>query len=249
MGIFSRLFKRKEELLDPADLSVLHTDIHSHLIPGIDDGAKTLNESIEMIQKFVELGFKKIITTPHVMNDYYRNDKEKIIAGLEGVQGELANRNVQIKMDASAEYYLDDDLERKIESKEVIPIHNKYLLFELPFVSEPIFLNQIVFTIQSNGLIPILAHPERYTYWKNEYSKYKELKDKGVLFQLNINSLSGYYSPEARQIAEWMVDQEMIELVGTDCHRLDHLAILENHTSRMPYCHKLLERDLLNKVL
>ena len=249
MGFFSKLFKPKEQLLEPADLSVLHTDIHSHLIPGIDDGAKDMQDSIQMIQRFAELGFKKIITSPHVMNDYYRNDSKTILGGRDEVRKELEKRNIQMSFDASAEYYLDDDLERKIKEKEVIPIQKKYLLFELPFVSEPIYLNQVIFTIQTHGLIPILAHPERYTYWKSEYSKYEELKDKGVLFQLNLNSLSGYYSPEVKTIAEWLVDQDMIEMVGTDCHRMDHLEILANRTVRMPHCHRLLERKLLNKEL
>jgi len=247
LGFFSKLFKAKEQLLEPADLSVLHTDIHSHLIPGIDDGSKDMEDSIQMIKRFAELGFKKIITTPHVMNDYYRNSAETIIQGKNEVREELEKRKISMVFDASAEYYLDDDLERKIEEKEVIPIHKKYLLFELPFVSEPIYLNQIIFSIQSNGLIPILAHPERYTYWKDEYSKFQELKDKGVLFQLNLNSLSGYYSPDVKVIAEWLVDQNMIEMVGTDCHRMDHLEILANRTVRMPHCHQLLERKLLNK--
>ena len=249
MSFFSKLFKTKEELLEPADLSVLHTDIHSHLIPGVDDGSKDMLDSIQMLQRLSELGFKKVITTPHVMNDYYRNTPEILVNGKEDVLKEIENNGIGLKFDVSAEYYLDDDFERKINEGEILPIHKKYILFELPFVSEPIYLDQVIFTIQTNGYIPILAHPERYVYWSSEYDKYDKLKDKGVLFQLNINSLSGYYSPECRKIAEWLIDKDMIDMVGSDCHRMDHLDILENRTIRMPYCHKILEKKLLNQVL
>ena len=248
MGLFSKFFQKKEELLGPADLSVLHTDIHSHLIPGIDDGARDMEDTISMIQRFKELGFKKLITTPHVMSDFYRNDNKIINSGRDDVVTELENRGIKMSFAASAEYYLDEDLERKIEEKEIIPIHNKYLLFEVPFIGEPLNLSQAIFTMQSHGLTPILAHPERYTYWHSEKQKFQELHDKGVLLQLNLNSIGGFYGPEIRSTSEWLIDNELIDLVGTDCHRMDHLDFLFGRTARMPYCHNLLERDLLNKV-
>ena len=249
MGLFGNLFKKKEPLLDPVDFSVVHTDIHSHFIPGIDDGAQTMEESLELIKRMKQLGFKKIITTPHVMSDYYRNTKENILEGKKQVVDELERNYLKIQFDASAEYYLDDDLERKVMENEVIPIQNKYLLFELPFISEPMHLDSFIFSVQTQGYNLILAHPERYSYWQNDKGKYHKLKDKDVFFQINLNSLSGYYGPDIKAMAEWLIDEDLVELVGTDCHRMDHLDILENHTSRMPYCHKILEKDLINKVL
>ncbi|NND78029.1 MAG: capsular biosynthesis protein [Flavobacteriales bacterium] len=249
MGFFSKFLRKKEELLDPVDLSVLHTDVHSHLIPAIDDGSKSIEDSVNMIIRFKKLGFKKLITTPHVMSDFYRNTAVNITEGKNNVNKELDERKINMSLEASAEYYLDDDLERKIENKEILPIHSKYILFELPFISEPLNLGQAIFKMQSHGLTPILAHPERYTFWHSDKEKYQKMRDKGVLLQLNLNSLGGFYSPDVRAISEWMVDNDLVDMVGTDCHRIDHLDFLEHRTSRMPYCHKLLEKDLLNKIL
>lgn len=249
MGLFGNLFRKKEVLLDPIDFSAIHTDVHSHFIPGIDDGAQTIEESLELLKRMKQIGFKKVITTPHVMSDYYRNTKEIILEGKQKVIEAIDQQFLKIQFDASAEYYLDDDLERKVMEREVLPIQGKFLLFELPFISEPMHLDSFIFAVQTQGYSLILAHPERYTYWHSEKEKFHKLKDKDVIFQINLNSLSGYYGAEIRTCAEWLIDEDLVELVGTDCHRIDHLDILEYHTSRMPYCHKILERNLLNKIL
>lgn len=249
MGLFGNLFKKKEVVLDPVDFSEIHTDIHSHFLPGIDDGADTMDQSIQLIKKMKDLGFKKVITTPHVMSDYYRNTKEIIQTKKQDVLDEIERNYINIQFDASAEYYVDDDLERKVLEGEILPIHNKYMLIELPFIGEPMHLSNFIFSTQTHGYSIILAHPERYTYWLTDKGKFHKLKDKDILFQINLNSLSGYYGQEAKILSEWLIDENLIELVGTDCHRLDQLDILENYTSRMPYCHKILEQNLLNKIL
>lgn len=247
MGIFS--FFRKKENLPPADLSQVQVDIHSHLIPGIDDGAKTIEDSMRLLQRFAELGYKKVITTPHVMSDFYRNTPEIILSGLNKVRNELSNKNFSIEIEAAAEYYLDYELEKKIERKELLTFGDKYVLFELPFVAAPDNLYKAVFDMQMNGYIPILAHPERYSYWYRSFDTYYELKEKGVLFQLNSISLTGHYSPETKKIAERMIDENMIDFVGSDCHHLHHLEIL-NHVRTLKYFHKVIESGKLkNKTL
>jgi tyrosine-protein phosphatase YwqE len=242
MGFFS--FFKKKENLTPADLSQLQVDIHSHLIPGIDDGAKTIEDSIRLLQRFAELGFKKVITTPHVMSDFYRNTPDIILSGLNKLKNELAKQNFSITIEAAAEYYLDYELEKKIELKELLTLGGKYVLFELPFVAAPDNLHKAIFDMQTNGYIPILAHPERYSYWYRSFDTYYELKEKGVLFQLNTISLTGHYSPETKKIAERMIDENLIDFVGSDCHHLHHLEIL-NHARTLKYFHKVLESGKL----
>jgi len=247
MSLFSKLFKKKEKLLESADLSVLHTDFHSHLIPGIDDGAQTMEDSIELIKGLVELGFKKIITTPHCMVDYYRNTPEIINSGLAKVQEELKNQKIDILLEAAAEYYLDDDFERKINAGEVLTFGNNYVLFELPFISEPPNLGQVLFTLQSMGYRPILAHPERYGFYYNEFEKYQEFVDRGVHLQINLMSLMGHYSPETKKVAEKLIDRGLVTFIGSDLHNVRQLDLLKLAT-KFPYLHQLLASGKLKNA-
>ncbi len=205
--------------------------MHSHLIPGIDDGSQSLEQSIEIIRTFKSLGYQKIITTPHIMCDYYKNTPEIILSGLEKLRAELTRLNISIEIEAAAEYNLDDGLEKIIDDKQLLTFGNNHVLFELPFMQEPQNFQEIVFKFQTQGYKPILAHPERYSYWYKNFEKYEELKAKGILLQLNLLSLTGHYSPETKKIAERMVDAGLVDLVGTDCHKIEHLAILEKHAN------------------
>lgn len=248
MSWLNKIFS-KPKLLAPANLSVLHTDMHSHFIPGIDDGSKSLEDSVELIKAMKELGYKKIITTPHIMSDYYRNTPEIIYNGMQKVKQELSRQNIQIDFTAAAEYYLDYDFIQKIKEKNLLTLSANYVLFELPFISEPVNLHACVFELQMAGYKPVLAHVERYSYWHHQYDKIRSLKDKGVLLQLNINSLSGHYTLPVKKMAEKLIDDNMIDLLGSDCHNINHIQLI-HHTIRMPYFHKILQtQTLLNKEL
>lgn len=247
MGLFN-FFKKKEVLLEPLDFSVFGTDVHSHLIPGIDDGAKTMDDAIELITELKNLGFKKIITTPHIMCDFYQNTPEIINSGLKEVQEELTKRNLNIPMGAAAEYNLDAEFESKVEAKNLLTFGDNHVLFELQFFAEPSNLATAIFKMQTKEYRPILAHVERYSYWHKDLGKIKELREKQVLLQLNINSLTGFYGPEVKQAAEWMIDNNLVDMVGSDCHHLGHIDLLKK-AAQMPYVHKLAEFNLLNKHL
>ena len=156
-------FKKKK--LDPIDFSVLRTDIHSHLLPSIDDGSRSMEESLELISSLKELGFSKLITTPHIMSDYYKNTAKIIKEGLNNVRNALNKSNIQISIDAAAEYYIDFDFQQQIDKKEFLVFGNKYILVELPFIHEPNELKEIIFNLQINGYNVVLAHPERYSYY------------------------------------------------------------------------------------
>lgn len=243
MSWLSRLFRR-EEKLDPIDLGILKTDFHSHLIPGIDDGAKNLEDSIVMIRRFKELGYKKLITTPHVMSDFYKNSPEIILKGLESVKQELQKQKIEIEVEAAAEYYLDEALEEKIKTNSVLTFGDNYVLFELPFIAEPPNLASIIFELQTNGYRPILAHPERYSFWYNDFDKYHELTEKGVHLQLNILSLIGHYSPETRKISERLIDEGLITFLGSDCHHSMHQDLMEIARTKK-HLHQLIQSGVL----
>lgn len=249
MGLFSKLFGSKDASLPDADLGVLRCDVHSHFIPGIDDGAQTMDQSMELLTAMAELGYKKVVTTPHNMADGYRNSPDIILGGLERVREELKRRGIAMEIDAAAEYYLDHELEQKVADRNVLTFGNNYLLFELPFISEPAVLLTVIFQMQTAGYKPVLAHPERYAFWYTDFSKYERLKERGVLFQLNMIALAGAYGPQAKQIAERLIDAGHYELVGSDCHSMSHVQAIKNTLSR-PYLHKLIASGkLLNSTL
>ena len=249
MGLFGKLFKKKEIELEPCDLSVLGTDVHSHFIPGIDDGAKTIEDSLELISAMKALGYKKVITTPHVMSDFYRNTPEIILGGLEKVRAALKKANIDIEIEAAAEYNLDADFIPKIEAGELLTFGDNYVLFELPFLQEPPTISMAVFEMQTNGYKPILAHAERYPFWFNEFEKITDLRERGVKIQLNINSLTGFYGPEVKAAGERMIDEGVVDLLGSDCHHIGHIGLL-NDARKKPYLHQALELpNLINKEL
>jgi len=249
MSLFSNLFGKREADLGLADLSVLGSDVHSHFIPGIDDGAQTMDQSMEMLTAMAELGYEKVVTTPHNMADGYKNTPEIIMEGLGRVREEVKLRGIGIQIDAAAEYYLDHELEKKITDRKVLTFGDNMVLFELPFISEPNMLLEIVFQLQTMGYRPVLAHPERYAFWYADFAKYELLKERGVLFQLNLIALSGAYGPQAKQIAERLIDGGHYELIGSDCHSMNHVQAIKNTLGR-PYLHKLIASGkLLNATL
>jgi tyrosine-protein phosphatase YwqE len=247
MGIFS-IFKKKEKF-PPFDFSTLTCDIHSHLIPGIDDGSKSLEDSVQMLRTFEAMGYKKVITTPHIMSDYYKNTPEIILRGLDNVRNALHKEGIAIEMEAAAEYYLDEFFIEKIKQKNILSFGNNYVLFELPFIAESPMLTEVIFELQMAGYKPVLAHPERYSYWLGNFDeKIQEVKEKGALLQLNMLSLTGHYAPEIKKAAEKMVFEQWLDFAGSDCHKIEHLKILQHHSTTKAF-HQLAQLPLLNKVI
>lgn len=215
--------KAPSRLSEPLDMGILQTDLHSHLIPGIDDGAKTMEESIQLIKKLQKMGYRKLITTPHIMSDYYRNTPEIILDGLVKLREEIARENIEIEIEAAAEYMLDDGFEDKIKAGNLLTFGDNYLLIEMSYLTPHPNLSSILFELQTEGYRVVLAHPERYNYWHNQFGKYQELIDRGVFFQLNINSLTGWYSPESKNIAEKLISENMVHFLGSDMHNENYM--------------------------
>ncbi len=250
MTWISGIFKKNKKL-PPFDLASIGADMHSHLIPSIDDGAQSMDESIGMINKFKELGFKKIITTPHVMSDYYKNTPEIILGGIEKVKKELESLKIPVEINAAAEYYVDEFLLDKIKSNNILSFGNtkKYVLFEFSFTSEPLEKNNVIFQFLQSGYTPVLAHFERYMFFFSKpIEKAQDLKQRGVKIQVNLLSLTGHYGKKIQEQAEILIDNKLVDFVGTDCHRMEHLETLEQNL-HLPYFHKLNELDLLNREL
>ena len=250
MGLFNRIFSKKELTIEPINLSFLRNDIHSHLIPGIDDGSPDMETTIILLKKFIDLGYKKVITTPHIMSDYYKNTPEIILSGLDKVNEEIIKNNLDIEIEAAAEYNLEPEFEDLLEKNNLLTFgtHN-YLLFELSFFDEPPRLNEIIWKMREKGLSPVLAHVERYGYWHKDYDKIEEMINRGVKLQVNIGSIIGAYGPEVKKVAEKLIEDKLINFVGSDCHHEQHLEMI-NHASRLPIFHSLVQQEqILNKSL
>ena len=235
-------------------LASLQVDMHSHLLPGLDDGAETVADSLNLLRELRTLGFRKLVMTPHVMGDFYKNTPEGIRAALAGLQLAANEAGLtDVALECAAEYYLDEWLGQKLaEGSELLSFggEKRYVLFETSYMNEPFNLQATIFELKAAGYQPVLAHPERYTYYYGRFAEIRKLRQEyGVLLQLNLNSLAGYYSPTARHVAEQLIDERLVDFVGTDTHHLRHTAALAKKTVKSAYFRKLLELPLLNDTL
>ncbi|MBC7744481.1 MAG: capsular biosynthesis protein [Flavobacterium sp.] len=241
------LFKKGSQ--EPAlNFSGIGVDMHSHVIPGIDDGAQNMGHSIALIHAFMDMGFRKIITTPHIMADYYRNTPEIITHGLNELRKTLINQNISFEVEAAAEYYLDETFETKLDKGNMLTLNGEFLLFEISFVNYPHNLTDMIKKIQDKGYKPILAHPERYPYLFESVERYHSIKETGCYFQLNTISLTGHYGKNSKKIAEELIDHQMIDFIGSDMHHVNH-AIALKKSLNLPYVHKLLTDYQLQNIL
>ena len=168
-GLFSIFSSGKDKYTEHVDFSMLATDMHSHLIPGIDDGAKTIEDSISLIKQLHSVGYTRLITTPHIMSDFFRNTPENIKEGLEKVRAAIKEENIPVEIDAAAEYYIDDGFMHKLEEERLLTFGDNYLLVEISYMNPPENLREVFFRALVHGYKPILAHPERYPYWYNNF--------------------------------------------------------------------------------
>lgn len=227
----------------------LLADMHSHLLPGLDDGVQTLEDSIDLIEQFSKLGYKKLITTPHIMSDFYRNDRESIAIGLTEVKGAIKEKGFDIELEAAAEYYLDEALMAKVQDGEpLLTLDSKLLLFETNFLTEPFQLKEFIFNATTKGYRLVLAHPERYQYLIGDVSKAEDLRNRGVLFQINIPSIVGAYSRPIQKFAQQLINKGWVDFLGSDCHNQMQMDILKEAT-KDKYFVKATNLTLMNQSL
>lgn len=218
--------------------------MHSHLIPGIDDGVKSNDESFAVIERFIDLGYSRIITTPHIMTDYYGNTDATITQAYEQFLPALQSKGFPVTFQFAAEYYLDEEAIGMVKRKEkFLTIGDRYVLFETNAISEPMQLKEFVFDLTLQGYKPVLAHPERYQYMTLE--KAEDLVNRGVHLQINLLSLIGFYGPPIQKMAEKIIEKKFAHLLGSDCHNLDHAMLLKKVQQTKAYS-KALDLPLLN---
>jgi tyrosine-protein phosphatase YwqE len=222
------IFSRKKSGGERLDYSVIKTDMHSHLLPGIDDGAREMESSIELIRGLKDLGYQKLITTPHVIWDMYRNTPEIVNRKLDDVRKAIKEAGIDIELHAGAEYFLDEHVEELLNTKQpLLTISGNKVLTEFSMSFPSMNIKDILFEMQMQGYQPVIAHPERYIYLQQNKSFYQELKDLGCMFQLNILALSGYYGRSVKELADYLLANNFYDLLGTDLHNVNHLEALQ----------------------
>ena len=239
--------KKIEVELDPLDFSVLKTDIHSHFIPGIDDGSPNMETTISLIKELQGLGFKKVITTPHVMSDFYKNSSDIILKGLTDIRSELKVQNINMEIEAAAEYYIDYDFEQKIGKENFLTFGDNYILVELSFMEVLKNLFDVIFKLQLEGYKVVLAHPERYAFFTMD--DYEELVNRGVLLQINWLSIIGYYSPQIEQKTKDLIAADIVSFIGTDCHNMSHAELYKKCQTKKAWHDLNNSSKLLNNTL
>ena len=251
MGWLSRIFSKPEAQTTqaPLNLSWFNTDMHSHFLPGVDDGARTMDESLAMLRKMREFGYQKCILTPHIKMDMYPNSEADLQLRFLELTQAMDTAGLTIRVELAAEYYLDDHFLNRLENTPLLSFGpQRYVLVEFSFVNAPVFEIETFQRIIDKGYTPILAHFERYVYFHGSIASAETYRAMGVNIQLNLNSLTGHYGPEVKKQAERMLDQFTVDFVGTDAHRMDHLVLLENHLN-VPHLKLLNERLLKNQSL
>lgn len=230
----------------PAPINFWPVDMHSHLVPAIDDGSKSPEDTLDMLRQMRDLGMRKWITTPHIFHEYYRNTPETIRKGMAVLNSFLKENNEDFEVSAAAEYYLDDHLMNNLKAgNELLTFGNQYLLVETNMISDSQVLNEFAFEAALRGYQVVLAHPERYDYLTGNFSRVEDLRDRGVLMQVNLLSLFGHYGPASRKMARDMIDKKFFDFAGTDCHNPGH-AMLFRELTRDPWVHKLAAQEILN---
>jgi len=228
-------FRQKPYLSDL--ISDDYIDIHSHLLPSIDDGAKTIDNTISLIKGLEEIGFKKFITTPHVMAEVWNNSRVQIEKKYNKTIIEITIPKIEQQFKAAAEYMIDAQFSELFKKEPLLTLKENFVLVEMSYLNPPFKLHETLYDLQTAGYQPILAHPERYNFYQNSLNDYKKLKDMGCLFQLNLLSTVGYYGPNVAKATELLLKNGLIDFVGSDVHHQNHLeslkkrTIIKNHSS------------------
>jgi len=253
LGFLNKIFGNKEVAQGATSfINPVKIELHSHLIHAVDDGVQSIEEAAETLKIFEEMGYTKVITTPHIMSDFYKNGPNNLLPKLAELKAFLVEKGINLEMEVAAEYMIDDAFEAKINNNEILSFggNKKYVLVEMPFLEEARNFKSAIFELQVNGFIPILAHPERYSYFHQQKNKYHELVDKGILLQLNNLSLIGYYSPQVLKAAKGIVENKLHSFVGSDTHNLRHISIIKDKViSSKLYQKACTNINLLNNTL
>lgn len=196
-------------------------DIHSHLLYGLDDGSKSLEETRILVKSLQAFGFEQFVATPHTTPLVWENTKEQITEQYKKIKSELGFSSDQFRV--ASEYLMDDSFLKRIENERLLCIKDNFVLVEMSYINPPIHLYEIIMELHSQGYQPILAHPERYNFYKHDYASFKKLKSAGCLFQMNLLSSTGYYGSGIADVADYLLKEDMYDFVGSDVHHQKHI--------------------------
>lgn len=235
--MFSLFGSRKTE----PDLSFIGADMHSHLLPGLDDGLQSIDQTVQFMRQLQQLGYQKFICTPHILSDVYPNSPDTILPKLELVRTALQENNIAVQVEAAAEYMVDIDFENYLQAgKPILTFGDNLVLIEMSYVAASNNIENVIFHLKLKGLQPVLAHPERYAYYIGNNEQFQRFIDLGCLLQINLLSLLGYYGEGAKTTAEQLLKKNMVSLVGTDMHHHNHLNALRKLAAKKSF-YKLFE--------
>lgn len=211
------LFRKKFFL---ADLLEGFVDIHNHILPGIDDGAKEVQDSLDMLYAFSELGISQFVCTPHIYKERYPNTFDTILKAHLSLSEAVSERSdLQVQLDFAAEHMVDQNLEELLRSGQFLPMRKAYILIEMPFLQASLNMPHVIGLCKERNLFPILAHPERYRYMHHSMQTYYQYRKMGVFFQVNLLSLTGYYGTRIQAKALDLIQDDMVHFLGSDVHR------------------------------
>jgi tyrosine-protein phosphatase YwqE len=239
-------FRRKKDVK-----LFFHTDVHNHLLPGVDHGAQSVDDSIKLIERLMAIGINKFVFTPHVTARTFENTPETIKMGFDVLNQAVNERGLDIDMQYSAEYRMDEYWLRQREEDKLIKMPNDYLLLENSYQQEMMMMDDIMFDLRIQGYKPMLAHPERYSYYSMRHDRYRSLHNAGVKFQVNLLSLAGFYGSGPKAAAEWLIDNKFCDFLGSDMHNEKHAEVLEGYLASKEWARlsKKLQGALLNDSL
>ena len=225
MNLLGGLFKRKREQVK----LFYHTDVHCHILPGVDHGSQSVEQSLEMLRAQAEMGIDSVILTSHVTAVTFENTRESLMDAFLKLKDAVTDDGLDMKLYLSAEYRMDEYFDKEYAADHLIPMPGNHILLENSFQQELMNLNELLFDLQVKGYRTILAHPERYSYYSRRRKRYEELHNAGARFQINILSFTGYFGEEARESALWFAKNGMIDYLGSDMHNLKHAHIIMDY--------------------
>ncbi len=243
---------RKRKKADPPGLPLdenpIHTELHNHLLPRVDDGVQHLDESLEVLRQYAEWGYRRVIITPHVLAGYYPNDEDDLQQRAAELQQAVDEAQIPIRLRIAAEYFLDETLLERAKRRPLLTLGGNWVLVETDFTEKPFAFEHLVFELQVRGYRVVLAHPERYYYLHRDPSLYEDWRSRGIRFQVNLFSLVGRYGPDVQHFAAHLIEKGWVDLVGSDLHSPDQLPLMEKALTS-PLYRKLTELDPANDRL
>lgn len=233
----------------PKPLFPYTTEVHCHILPGIDDGSPDVEHSLPLLRQMREWGIEKVVATPHVTEATFENTPQTVSDACERLRQAPGFDTIGIQLCYSAEYRMDDNFLGILQRNEIMLMPGNHILIENSFLQPFWNIKELIFELQLKGFSPILAHPERYAYYYEDRKAYQELHDQGCEFQVNLLSLAGYYNRPSREAAEWLISKQMVDYLGSDLHHSKHLLYLEKYLSSRDFVKHMREIQPKNDIL